>query len=217
MEGGQEILEKQRGRFVVFEGLDGSGKSTQVTRLVARLHKEGVLTYETREPTDGPVGSLIHQIMTGRTACDHTTLASLFVADRLDHLLNKINGLVEKVESGISVVCDRYYFSSYAYHAVHLPLDWLIEANSLSASLLRPDIVIFLDLPPEKCVERLKQTRWHLELYESLDDMHKVGGKYGEAFMRLQSEETIVVINANRKMELIIDDVWEAVKGLFIV
>ena len=89
-------LERKRGIFIAFEGIDGSGKSTQVARLAKRLRSMDYKVYETFEPTDSPIGSLIHQIMIGRIQAGQETIASLFVADRVDHLLNDINGILKK-------------------------------------------------------------------------------------------------------------------------
>ena len=118
-----------KGKFIAFEGIDGSGKSTQVRLLAERLRSENIPFYTTMEPTDSPVGSLIHQIMTGRVKADPKVIAALFVADRLDHLLNDVNGISQKIDEGTTVIMDRYYFSSYAYQSVDAPMDWVIQAN----------------------------------------------------------------------------------------
>ena len=128
--------------FIAFEGIDGSGKSTQVKLLTDSLKKAGHKVYSTFEPTDSPIGSVIRNIFKHRIEADHRVIAGLFVADRLDHLLNKTDGILKKLEEGYTVITDRYYFSSYAYHGTHMSLDWVIEANSLSADLLRPDLNI---------------------------------------------------------------------------
>lgn len=101
---------KKKGIFIAFEGIDGSGKSTQIRILSDRLREKGVSFYGTMEPTDSPIGSMIHQIMTGRMKADHRVIAALFVADRLDHLLNDVNGVKHKIDEGISVIMDRYCF-----------------------------------------------------------------------------------------------------------
>lgn len=131
------------GRFLAFEGIDGSGKSTQAQRLLARLQARGVRCRGTQEPSDGPVGAMLRQILTGRMAADGRVIAGLFTADRLDHLVNPRDGILEQVRSGVTVVTDRYYFSSYAYQGVDVDMDWLIDSNRLSAELLRPDATIF--------------------------------------------------------------------------
>ena len=102
----------QRGKFIVFEGIDGSGKSTQVRILQERLKAAGVYCDTTMEPTGSPIGSLIRQVLTGRLKMDKRVIASLFTADRLDHLLNDVNGILAEINQGITVISDRYYFSS---------------------------------------------------------------------------------------------------------
>src|SRR5262245_51231307 len=99
--------------FIAFEGIDGSGKSTQVKLLSEKLKNEGHKVYSTYEPTDSPIGSVIRNIFKHRIEADEKTIAGLFVADRLDHLLNKTNGVLKKIEEGYTVITDRYYFSSY--------------------------------------------------------------------------------------------------------
>jgi len=208
-------MTKNQGYFVVFEGLDGSGKSTQIKLLANRLRDKGFNVYETFEPTDSPIGSLIHQMMTGRIRSDEKTIATLFAADRIDHLLNDVNGIHAKIMKGIVVICDRYYFSSYAYHAVHIPIDWVIHTNSLSAEILRPDINIFLDVPPEKCLARLKEERRHLELYEDLENLRRVRDTYLESFQLLKNQEKIVNVDADADPAEVAERVWRSVKRIF--
>ena len=154
------------GKFIAFEGIDGSGKSTQVRLLSDRLRKEDIPFYATMEPTDSPIGSLIHQIMTGRVKTDNKVIAALFAADRLDHLLNDVNGIVEKINNGMNVIMDRYYFSSYAYQSVDVPMDWVIHANEQSSAILRPTVNIFIDIDPDTALERIAKTRFQKELFE---------------------------------------------------
>src|SRR5438874_1862145 len=150
--------------FIALEGIDGSGKSTQMKFLSEKLAGTGHKVYSTFEPTDGPVGSLIKNIMRGRIIADHRTIAGLFVADRLDHLLNEVNGIVKKLDEGYTVITDRYYFSSYAYHGTHMDMDWVIQANAMSAEILRPDINIFINVSPEISMHRINETRSMMDL-----------------------------------------------------
>ena len=197
--------------FIAFEGIDGSGKSTQVKLLTAQLKKAGHNVYSTFEPTDSPIGAIIRNIFNHGMEADHRTIAGLFLADRLDHLLNKTNGILKKMEEGFTVITDRYYFSSYAYHGTHMPMDWVIQANSLCADLLRPDLNIYIDITPEISMDRLSKGRSSLELYETLENLGNVRGKYLEAFELLKFKENIFITDGNRSPELIAADIWNEI------
>jgi len=201
--------------FIALEGIDGSGKSTQVKLLTEKLKKEGFKIYTTFEPTDSTLGSVIKNIFRHRIEADHRTIAGLYVADRLDHLLNKTNGILKKMEEGYSVITDRYYFSSYAYQGTHMSLDWVIHANSLSAELLRPDLTIFIDVPPEVSMKRLSEGRDMIQLYESLENLNKVRAKYFEAFDKLKDDEKVFITDGNRPPEIIFNDIWNKVYSIF--
>lgn len=204
-----------RGNFIAFEGIDGSGKSTQIALLTERLNKAGIYCYTTMEPTDSPIGSLIHQIMTGRIKTDNRVIAGLFVADRLDHLLNEVDGIVSKINKGTTVITDRYYFSSYAYHSVDLPMDWVIKANEQSSAILRPTVTIFIDVKPDIAIERIATNRFHQELFEKKSRLVKVRENYLKAFKELEKDEKYVIIDGNQTQEKIAEMVWEQVKGYF--
>lgn len=200
--------------FIAFEGIDGSGKSTQVKLLSERLKKAGHKVYCTCEPTDSPIGSVIRNIFKHRIEADHRTIAGLFVADRLDHLLNKTNGILHKIKEGYTVITDRYYFSSYAYHGIHMSLDWVIEANSLSTSLLKPDINIYIDIAPGESMKRLTNGRNAMELYETNENLRKVRKKYYEAFELLKDEEKLFITDGSKQEDIVAENIWNEVKKL---
>ena len=203
---------KQRSNlFIALEGIDGSGKSTQTKLLTQQLTSQGHKVYATFEPTDSPIGSLIRNILKGNAKADHRIIAGLFVADRLDHLLNEVNGIVKKLEEGYTVITDRYCFSSYAYQGTHMNMDWVIQANSMSAEILRPDINIFIDVAPEESMQRLHSNRDTIELFETLENLKEVRAKYFEAFEKLKSEENIVIVDGNQSIEFIAKDIWNEV------
>ena len=211
-----KIQQVKKGKFIAFEGIDGSGKSTQIRLLANKLKEIGVYCYTTMEPTDSPIGSLIHQIMTGRIKTDNKVIAGLFVADRLDHLLNDVNGVLSKIMEGTTVITYRYYFSSYAYHSVYMPMDWVIQANAQSKELLQPTVTIFIDVNPDNAVERIAKNRFHQELFEKKSRLIKVREKYLEAFEKLKDEENIVIIDGNRSQEEIAEEIWDKVKSYFV-
>jgi len=200
--------------FIVFEGIDGSGKSTQIKPLASKLEEQGFKVYTTAEPTNSRIGLMVRDIFKHKMEADHRTIAALYAADRLEHVLNKTDGILKKLDEGYTVISDRYYFSSYAYHGTHMSMDWVIEANSLCADLLRPDLNIFIDVPPEICMQRLSQNRNTIELYENLDNLNKVREKYFEAFDKLQHNENIFITNGDRSSESITADVWSKVESM---
>ncbi|TWJ00713.1 dTMP kinase [Mucilaginibacter frigoritolerans] len=202
--------------FIAFEGIDGSGKSTQVKLLTDQLTAAGHKVYVTCEPSEGPIGKMIRDIFTHKMEADHKTIAGLFVADRLDHLLNKRDGILKKLEEGYTVLTDRYYFSSYAYQSPYMDLNWVIEANSLSADLLRPDLNIYIDIPAEISVDRLRKGRSSTELYETLENLQNVRNKYFEVMELLKDEEKVMVTDGNRPPELIAEEIWKKISKEFI-
>ncbi len=201
-----------RGRLIALEGIDGSGKSTQAAYLCGQLKREGICCCHTMEPTDSPIGALIRQILRGEMKTDNRVIAGLFVADRLDHLLNAENGIAAKVEAGMTVVSDRYYFSSYAYNSVDMPMDWVIKANEPSSKILRPALNVFIDIEPDVALERIAKNRVRQELFETKARLELVRENYRKAFRLLEDEERCVVIDGNRPEEEIADSVWEAVR-----
>lgn len=204
----------QRGKFIVFEGIDGSGKSTQVRILQERLKAAGVYCDTTMEPTGSPIGSLIRQVLTGRLKMDKRVIASLFTADRLDHLLNDVNGILAEINQGITVISDRYYFSSYAYQGVDLPLERLVRDNEICSDILRPSLNIYIDISPDVAMERIAKNRFQQELFEKKAFLVQVYQKYREAFAKLAQEENVVIIDGNRSEQEVADEIWLEVSGL---
>ncbi|MBK7879920.1 MAG: dTMP kinase [Saprospiraceae bacterium] len=201
--------------FIAFEGIDGSGKSTQAKLLREALDKSGQKVLLTAEPTNQTIGSLIRAAFSGRMEADHRTIAGLFVADRLDHILHSEYGMLPMQQNGYHIICDRYYFSSYAYQGVHMSMDWVIKANALSADLLRPDLNVFIDVSPELAMERIHASRPDREMYETLDNLRKVRDQYFKAFDLLKETETVVVINGDEEIEKIHSEVKKTILKYF--
>ncbi|MCR8556128.1 dTMP kinase [Mucilaginibacter sp. BJC16-A38] len=202
--------------FIAFEGIDGSGKSTQVKLLKEKLEAAGLKVYVTCEPTDSPMGKMIRDIFSHKIEADHRTIAALFVADRLDHLLNKTNGILKMLEDGYTVITDRYYLSSYAYQSPYMDLNWVIQANSLSAGLLRPDLNIYIDISPEISIERINKGRTSVELYETIGNLKNVRDKYFEIIELLKNEEKIFVTNGNQAPGGIANEIWTEISNRFL-
>jgi dTMP kinase len=130
--------------------------------------------------------------------------------------LNEDYGIIKKMQEGQTIVTDRYYFSSYAYHGTHMDMDWVIETNKMSASLLRPDLNIFIDVTPEVSMQRISATRQITELYETHGNLKNVRDKYLQAFEKLGHEENICIINGNRSFEEVATAIYTEVTKILL-
>jgi dTMP kinase len=204
----------KRGKFIVFEGIDGSGKSTVANKIFKRLNELDISTHKTFEPTDSPIGSVIRNILNKRIVADEKTIGALFLADRLDHIQNNANGMLKFLNEGTNVISDRYYYSSYAYHVPHLSLDWVIAANKVCADLLRPDIVFFLDITPEVSMERLNKNRKFHDLFETKERITQVYHNYKAAIKKEGDKDNVVIIDANRPADEVFESAWSETLSL---
>lgn len=204
-------MNQKKGCFITFEGIDGSGKSTQIQLLKSRIEAMGDACYQTLEPSGGPVGSLLRQYLSGRMEADEYTLAALFAADRLDHLHNTIDGICPKINQGIHVICDRYILSNYAYQGVRVPMPWLMQLNQAASDSLKPDCHIFIDVSPETAMERMAKERFHADLYETEERLREVRSCYHKLIKQLGEQEKIFVIDGNQSVQAVSDNIWEKV------
>lgn len=163
------------GKFIVFEGLDGSGQSTQAAKLVDFLNtpdqklKLGHTGVElTKEPTSSLIGGLIRSQLTHDWKSSPECLQLLFSADRAHHLEKDIIPLLDR---GVTVVCDRYFFSTIAYGSLGSDKEWLLGLNK---NFLLPDITFLLKVSPQICVERIQRSRYGIGLFEQEDTLSKV-------------------------------------------
>jgi len=205
-------MKNESAKFIAFEGIDGSGKSTQIDLLARRMKENNHPVYQTFEPTDSPIGRLIRDVFAHRMEADHRTIAGLFVADRLHHLLEPKSGVLEQMRRGKNVVMDRYLFSSYAYQGAHTDLEWIINANAESDRLLRPDLYVFLDITPEVSLERLRSGREELELFETLENLKKVYEMYRLILERFGEEQEILIVDGTLSEEDVAEKIWVAVE-----
>lgn len=201
----------EKGKFIVFEGIDGSGKTTQIQLLANRLKRAQFPVHLTKEPTDGPIGSMARNVLNKRLILDEQTVAALFLADRLDHIQNSQNGMLQHQKKGSIVLLDRYYLSSYAYHSAFVPLDWVIQANSICQTLMQPDIIFFLDVPPEVSIARLRASRGFLDLYETETRLKTVRANYLKAIEKVKAQENIHIIDATQPIEAIELAIWKII------
>jgi len=203
-----EILEN----FVVFEGCDGSGTTTQIEMLRARFAAgdPGKKLFTTAEPTDGIVGRLIRAALKNSPALHPATLAGLFAADRNEHLLGP-GGICERCRSGELVVCDRYVLSSLVYQGLQCGEEL---PRRLNAEFPAPRLLLFFDIEPEAAWERMKDRR-SLEIFETRDFQQKVRGRYLSLLETCRQPGTAVeIIDASATREKIAEDVWRALSQM---
>lgn len=178
------------GKFIVFEGIDGSGLTTHAERIHGWLNRlGGKRAYLTKEPTNGLIGAQIRLKLAGRLNIDEVTLALLFAADRMDHLNVDI---IPKLNSGVHVICDRYYLSSLAYQSLTLDLDWVKVIN---AQARRPDLTVLLDVPASITVNRIARERHVTEFFETEVTLNRVRQNFHRIAAQLRANgENIVIV-----------------------
>lgn len=193
-----------RGRFIVLEGLDGAGTTTQTERLAAALRAEGHSVLTTREPSDGPVGTLIRQALTGRLGLPGgagplapETLALLFAADRTDHLKAKV---LPALEAGQLVLSDRYVLSSLAYQGMSLPMEWV---DVINAHAVAPDLTLFVGVKPEVAARRRASRGGPAELFEADEAQRRIAKQYVAAIRRRSERERIVHLDGEQTVEAV--------------
>ena len=190
-----------RAPFIVFEGLDGAGTTTQAHRLVSTLEIEGVRAHFTCEPSTGPVGTQLRQALSGRLRLPSgdrltaETLALLFAADRCDHVAAEIDPLRA---SGVTIVCDRYAISSLAYQGQELDPAFVLAINARSPV---PDLTLFLRVSPRTALQRRHGRHLADELYEKLATQERVAAAYEQSIAQLGDEHHVVVIDGERSLD----------------
>ena len=206
----------KKGCFIVFEGIDGSGKSTQISLLQEHIQEHSINCMTTMEPSNGPIGTLRRQFRSGRIKGEEPTLTALFAADRLDHLNNPVNGICKLLDDGIAVLSDRYVFSNYAYQSVSVPLEWIMKCNEMANEIVRPDCHIFIDVSPETAMERVTRGRHQTDIYETKERLTDVRDRYLDLIHRMEDVENIIIVDGNRSPQEISDDIWAKVCHYFV-
>ena len=201
-------------KFIVIEGLDGSGKTTQIRMLSERLRSMGRPVAETAEPTTGAVGGLIRDALSGFTKRTGAEIAALFMADRVAHNVNPVNGIEKMLAEGKDVICDRYYYSSLAYQGTVTDPEWVFHINVDCPEIRKPDLCVFLDLDDEECIRRMERGRAYREIYENENALIAIRKRYYDIFRRLEGRDNIVIVDAARAPETVAEDVFAAVKSI---
>lgn len=179
------------GKFIVFEGLDGAGTTTQAEKLAEKLVARGLKVYLAHQPSEGAVGGLVRMILAGRTATQHAdgklglvderVMALLFAADRLDHLTSQIE---PRLLRGEWVILDRYTLSSLAYQGTAVSHEFISAANRYAR---KPDLTLFLYVPAALAMDRVRSRGAKLERYETLQQLQAIEREYSRLVGTLAS------------------------------
>ena len=202
-----------KNRFIVVEGLDGSGKSTQIKMLKEYLESKGEKVFMTAEPSEGRIGKTLREMLSEDIPTDMYFQAGMFLADRIDHCTNPVNGIRKMLEEGYTVISDRYYYSTFAYQGTKSDMDYIMKINLDCPAILRPDVCIFLDLNPEICKGRIDTNRGKTEMYEkNIEVMKSIRKNFLDVLNSLNDRENIKIINAEGSIEDIQKAIREAVE-----
>jgi len=196
----------------VLEGIDGSGTTTQLDRVVDYIRSRGFPAVATREPSTGPIGKLLREALLGRLAMpdgsglDGRTMAMLFAADRFDHLQREVE---PELAVGTTVVSDRYLLSSLAYQAEEADRDWV---QVLARGVRKPDRTFLLDLPVEVAAQRRLAAGRPVERYDADSYLAKVAANYRAL---AKADSSVVVLDGTGSKEEVTAAICQAIDPLF--
>lgn len=202
--------------FIVIEGLDGTGKTTQTRLLADTLTARGIKNAVTAEPTDMPSGKFLRRILSGEISSSPWSTAAMFLADRIQHNCAE-GGINDLLEKGYTVISDRYYYSTFAYQGSETDLDWTVNIHYSCPAVRRPDLVIFLTMDVDKCLERITANRpaEAMEIYENTEALSRTKELFEKVFEKINDRENIVYVDAFGTVEEVRDRILAAYDGAF--
>ena len=197
--------------FIVFEGIDGCGKSTQLKMLCDKLASLKRKPLPTAEPTDTATGKMLRAALSGNDPRTAAEMAALFVLDRIHHNKGK-GGIDEQLENGFDVISDRYYYSSLAYQGSLTDYEWVRRMNCDCPEIRRPDLCIFLDMSPKAALARIGSRGQVTEIYEKEETLTLFRATFMKVFETLT--DNVAIINAEGTPAEVAARVWAAVAPL---
>lgn len=195
--------------FIVFEGIDGAGTSTQIKKI---CEKNPQKFFQTAEPTSLETGKFLRRMLGGEFSVDEKTNSFLFAADRAEHLYGK-NGIIEQINNGKTVISDRYLFSSLAYQSIscgeELP-------KLLNSTFPLPEILFFFEIDPEISLKRVDSRNEKKEIYEKIETQKKIALEYEKIISEYENNPSctmkIIRIDATKS----IDEISETISKIIL-
>lgn len=206
---------KKKGKFIVFEGIDGSGKTTQAKALAEYLEARGHRVHLTAEPTSLPTGKLLREALGGKIKKSECEMALMFVEDRIAHNKDAAEGIDALLDAGVTVICDRYYYSTLAYQGQSTDYMWVKAMNLLCPDIRRPDLCIYIDLLPKQSLERISRGRDSVEIYENAETLTRVREQFLSVIRDLGETDNICIVDGYRAEKDVADDISAITSGLF--
>ena len=203
-------MSMKQGRFIVLEGIDGAGKTTQAAMLEKYLTESGRQVVRTAEPTGFPSGVALRRALSGAEKKSECEMAVMFVQDRIAHNIHRTEGIEAILRTGADVLCDRYYYSTLAYQGQSTEYAWVKGMNLSCPEIRKPDLCIYLDLTPAQSLERIRAGRESLEIYENEETLGRVRAAFLRVFEDLKDTDRIAVVDAYRTPE----DIAAEIRGL---
>jgi len=203
-----ENIKMKKGCFIVFEGIDGAGKTTQTQLLLKKLEALGKKVYLTAEPTALESGKKLREVLGGKIKKSDCEIAAMFTLDRIAHNIDPEWGISKLLSEGAVVICDRYYYSTLAYQGSTVDYGWVRALNADCPEIMHPDLCIFLDLTPEKSMERISRGRETTEIYENEATLKKVRDSFMRVIEDMGKTDKISVIDASGDIEKIADEIF---------
>ena len=204
----------ERGRFIVLEGIDGAGKTTQAAMLRAHLESKGRRVVCQAEPTDFESGRALRAALGGKIKRSECQMAVMFVEDRIAHNIHPTEGIEAILATGADIICDRYYYSTLAYQGQSTDYAWCKAMNLSCPEIRRPDLCIYLDLTPEQSLERIRKGRDSVEIYENEETLRRVRNAFLSVLDDLSTTDRIAKVDAYRTPEEIARELATLVDSL---
>ncbi len=202
---------EEKGVFIVFEGLDGAGTTTQMKILGEKFSSLGKDVFITHEPTDNPIGRLVRACLQKKFRTTPSALALLYASDRDDHLDNPDYGINRYLSGGRVVISDRYFYSTLAYQGVECEYEFLKKIN---APFRHADVIIFVDTPVDECMARIDKRGEEKELFEKKEYLRAVRENYLREFEELPDGVKLITIDGTLSIEDTASSIESELKSL---